>query len=150
MATKAQRVKRRDMASATDILNHWLNTDKFKKLGIFIPDNGDCFACGQYLRIERAHIKPLHENGTNNADNLHLLCSTCHIESEELRGRSYWSWIKHTNSKRYRSRTIRILDKQVNIIGFKKLVESDSSEYYKRKYAPEIEVLAIIKQWNKG
>ncbi len=53
-----------------------------------------CFACGSYHRIERAHIVPLCDGGTNDASNLHLLCAKCHIDSETLVGDLYWAWLE--------------------------------------------------------
>ena len=54
-----------------------------------------CFACKRsYPSVDRAHILPLTDGGDNECGNLHLLCHTCHKESEHLTGDKYWRWIE--------------------------------------------------------
>ena len=54
-----------------------------------------CFACKKsYHSVDRAHILPLSSGGGNGCENLHLLCHSCHKESEHLSGEVYWVWIK--------------------------------------------------------
>lgn len=69
-----------------------------------IPDHDDpiraesvlktwqCFCCGQPGSLDRAHIRPLALGGSNSVENLHLLCRSCHIESENFQGEGYWRW----------------------------------------------------------
>lgn len=55
-----------------------------------------CFSCGCGGELERAHIVPRHppHNGSDDADNLHLLCRPCHLESEPIADRAtYMAWI---------------------------------------------------------
>lgn len=73
------------MPKRAAICEHW--EDKIEDL------DGNCFACGSSLRVERAHIVPLCEGGTNDVSNLHLLCATCHIDSEPLPVDLYWAWL---------------------------------------------------------
>lgn len=63
-----------------------------------ILDNKQCFACGRMGKIQRCHIKPRCEGGDDHVKNIHLLCVSCHQESEFLSGLSYWRWYRH---KRY-------------------------------------------------
>lgn len=56
-----------------------------------------CFACGHCPGddvewTERAHITARADGGSNDVDNLHLLCPTCHKASESLAGGAYWEW----------------------------------------------------------
>ncbi len=51
-----------------------------------------CFSCGIEGPLERAHIVPHNIGGSEEAVNLHLLCPTCHTQSETLNGDSYWRW----------------------------------------------------------
>ncbi len=57
-----------------------------------------CFACGllwdgKYAQcLEKAHIIAHCDGGTEAPDNLHLLCPTCHHDSEGLCGPDYWTW----------------------------------------------------------
>lgn len=53
-----------------------------------------CFACMSELTLERAHILPKCEGGSDDLDNLHMLCKYCHLDSEILSGQAYWEWFK--------------------------------------------------------
>ncbi len=57
---------------------------------------GLCFACGWTYEqnSERAHIVARTNEGDNTADNLHLLCFTCHKDSEYVEGEAYLDWFK--------------------------------------------------------
>lgn len=66
-------------------------------------DGQACFACGQHCdgtghaSIDRAHIKPVVKfrgKFPHAFDNLHLLCTRCHVDSEYLEGDRYWRWFK--------------------------------------------------------
>ncbi len=52
-----------------------------------------CFACGVDFITERCHILPINHGGTNDVENLHLLCKSCHQESEDLSGELYFEWL---------------------------------------------------------
>lgn len=63
-------------------------------------ERGDfCFACGLLTNnhTERAHIIARVSGGTDNVDNLHLLCSICHKDSELFEGDRYFEWFKNRN-----------------------------------------------------
>jgi len=51
-----------------------------------------CFCCGRAGALDRAHIKAMSIGGTNTAENLHMLCRSCHVESEPYQDESYWRW----------------------------------------------------------
>ena len=53
---------------------------------------GECFACGDCNNLERCHIIPICYGGSNNVDNIHLLCRACHLESEGIK--VYWTWFE--------------------------------------------------------
>jgi len=53
-----------------------------------------CFACMLNLPLYRAHITPYIETQDNSVENLHLLCQTCHRDSEIMSGDEYWNWLK--------------------------------------------------------
>jgi 5-methylcytosine-specific restriction endonuclease McrA len=54
---------------------------------------GVCFACGMDNDgVERCHILARCCGGSDDAANLHMLCRTCHKDSEGLDGEQYWSW----------------------------------------------------------
>jgi hypothetical protein len=92
------------------IYDYWtigLGKNTLLEKGIEIPEQfrlGDdvkrsekvlaCFACGDH-EVQRCHIFPLTKGGTNTVENLHLLCPSCHVESELLVGDLYWRWLKY-------------------------------------------------------
>lgn len=51
-----------------------------------------CFACGLQKITQRAHILAVSEGGNDTVENLHLLCKSCHDESDMLSGQAYWNW----------------------------------------------------------
>lgn len=52
---------------------------------------GECFACGKRVQgLARCHIIPVICGGSNDPENLHLLCPSCHTESEGIK--LYWNW----------------------------------------------------------
>ncbi len=85
------------MPTKKKILGYWQT--HYKKLFINredenVPWEHECFACGNpWDGLHRAHIIPLNKNGTNELSNLHLLCPSCHFESEGLN--EYWIWFKY-------------------------------------------------------
>lgn len=55
-----------------------------------------CFACrwsqDTPLRLHRAHIQPRTMGGSDELENIHLLCGECHTASEHWTGERYWEW----------------------------------------------------------
>lgn len=51
-----------------------------------------CFACGFVANTERAHILARNCGGDDSAENIHLLCWSCHRASEPISGEEYWEW----------------------------------------------------------
>lgn len=57
-----------------------------------------CWSCGfQSERIDRAHIIARMDGGSDHVENIHLLCPTCHIQSEILDIEAYWRWFLATD-----------------------------------------------------
>jgi HNH endonuclease len=90
--------KRGDMPSRSKIKEYWfpLHFSSFgeTRTGDDELVDDECWACGNSIYIERCHIHSLSEGGTNNADNLVLLCRGCHHESELLSPDFFWNWIR--------------------------------------------------------
>jgi len=107
---------RKGMPNKKAILSFWDEHDLFIESGIEINgSNPDCFACGNHVGVERAHILALTEGGGNEVENLHLLCKGCHAESENLSGKSYWKWLVDMNLNHYETAIQRVYRKmQVN------------------------------------
>ena len=89
------------MPSQKDILEYWneyfKNDDRF-----YILNKICCFACGRKTKIERAHILPRFEGGKDEIENIHLLCTGCHTDSENIWGKAYWNWLYWTNKNEYK------------------------------------------------
>lgn len=95
----------RKMASKASIFRYWCidgsGLSIFKSKGIeAYPDS--CFACGDGVYLERAHIQPHCEGGSGLVDNLHMLCKACHFESEYFEGDRYWQWLTYKNQNEYK------------------------------------------------
>lgn len=63
----------------------------------------DCFRCG-WGHAERCHITPRHEGGSDDPDNLHLLCGICHVESEYMDVSAYWVWLQDPDRPTWQTR----------------------------------------------
>lgn len=63
-------------------------------------DDDECMACGRAHALHRAHIMPRCAGGTDEPDNLHLLCPICHRDSEFFVGEAYDAWFDaaHVNT----------------------------------------------------
>ena len=98
MPTRSNYLKRRGMPKKRVIFEYW--EENSSKLGHTKQGSewgvvdGECFACGNFLSVtHRAHIIPLIDGGSNNVDNLHILCASCHYESEGVL--DYWKWLHY-------------------------------------------------------
>ena len=93
--------RKRNMPSKIKIFNYWSG-----KLKNALSDN-TCFKCGIYSNdnkiniVDRAHILSVFDGGTNNLDNLHLLCKKCHTESEPYSGIEYDLWLSSENNEQF-------------------------------------------------
>lgn len=81
----------RNLPSYKRIVDYWL-----KNLPEHLDDGqivmGQCFACGDSLKLERCHIVSKDSGGPDTVDNLHILCGACHLDSEYLSQSDYWKW----------------------------------------------------------
>jgi hypothetical protein len=104
------------MVTKAKIVEHW--QARIEELGP-TPEKRDlseneCFACGDHLKIERAHIEKAQFGGSMGSENLHLLCRRCHTESELFSGGYYWAWLRYQREHEFKPallHTIERLDK---------------------------------------
>lgn len=70
--------QKRRMPTAKQVLEHWT------KNGMYDPPNAanTCWACGFPACVQRAHILAKCDGGTDEVDNLVLLCARCHLTQE--------------------------------------------------------------------
>ncbi|OUT91227.1 MAG: hypothetical protein CBB89_05955 [Rhizobiales bacterium TMED29] len=124
---------KRSLPSKKRIYNYWITNEYLnKELGMELGDWRDCFACG-FPFTQRCHIVSFCEGGSNNEDNLHLLCPNCHLMSEDLSVSAYWKWIKNMNLYFWKSDWF---EDRFKLIGF------DKSKYYKLLFAQKFEQAA--------
>jgi hypothetical protein len=96
---------KRKMPTKKDIYKYW-SSNLISRYDKFWLDDWDddkiqlnyCFACGSNIGVQRAHIIPKCEGGTDDIKNIHLLCPMCHIESEPFKPPLYGEWFKFKNS----------------------------------------------------
>ena len=83
----------RRMPSRKAISEYWRDwtTERFDG----VIDDGTCFACGleDIAALNRAHIVARCNGGSDDVENLHLLCEDCHRLSEHIEGDDYFEWI---------------------------------------------------------
>ena len=103
----------RKMPSRATIAAHWVGRhEKIRE-----DDDGSyCFACGDTFQLERCHIVPRCQGGTDGVENLHVLCALCHKKSEWLTGKAYWRWfdgVKHESHLAHAFRRMMMHDNNV-------------------------------------
>jgi hypothetical protein len=78
---------RKDMPTWNEIKHYWSTTSLFDIKHVQNQNANFCFACTRVFhdsdKLERSHIHALHAGGSNDIKNLHLLCPTCHKDSED-------------------------------------------------------------------
>lgn len=79
--------RKRNMPSRKKIFEYWKDTLEVNE--------GECFKCKQNIPLERAHILSVFDGGSDECDNLHLLCHSCHKNSEILTGIAYDEWFNY-------------------------------------------------------
>lgn len=78
------------MPSRFSIIETW--KPFFKERGIDIKNQ--CFACSFPIFLERSHILSKTYGGSDEPENIHLLCKFCHLESEFLDNKNdYFKWL---------------------------------------------------------
>jgi len=104
MAWKNQQEIRKNTPKSSDIYTYWQNQElPYAKNNEFIVlEKGTCFACGIFHTLQRAHIVPLSQGGTNTLDNIHLLCKGCHSLSEG--NKKYWNWLTYMRANEWKTK----------------------------------------------
>ncbi len=93
--SKSANSKTRKMPSENKIRAYWCERI-YERKDFDSPqevlEKGICFACGIATQVYRAHIKARCDGGSDNVENLHMLCGICHRVSEFLSDDLYWDW----------------------------------------------------------
>jgi len=79
------------------IAKYWgLRISTIKNVSIDeISSASRCFGCLLQLPLQKSHIKDRYFSNDDSLENLHLLCQTCHRDSEFLSDDNYWNWLKN-------------------------------------------------------
>ena len=93
MATKRPDNEGRSMPKGRLVREYWKESNLSEFLNTSGANDKSCMACGGYGN-HRAHILALCYGGSNLPSNIHMLCQSCHVESELLDGYNYWLWLK--------------------------------------------------------
>lgn len=97
MSLKTPNQTKRRMPTEIAIRKHWapllFALKDFDSESEFIEE-AVCFACGFDGSLERAHIISRSDGGDDGVENLHMLCSTCHKDSEFVSGATYFEWLR--------------------------------------------------------
>lgn len=91
-------LNKRKIPTEEKIREHWAErlweVKGFDSIDEFL-EPGWCFACGIGFnsKPDRAHILARAWGGDDSLENLHILCSICHKDSENLYGPAYMDWL---------------------------------------------------------
>lgn len=85
------------MTSRDSIRKHWQDwlIDNNKFAVIEQVYSSLCWGCGQDFDLERAHIVPRVEGGSDAPDNLVMLCYICHKVSELIDPADFLKWLRN-------------------------------------------------------
>ena len=117
--------RRRNMPSRAKIFEYW--KDKIHNA----KNDNTCFKCGitsifeDTVIVDRAHILAVCEKGSDDVDNLHLLCRNCHKESEAHNGNEYKLWMASKNREEF--------TKSLFVLWYDKDIINDSLDLYFNK-----------------
>lgn len=118
--------QKRSMPSKKKVYEYWQH--KFNKIYNKDIQKDCCFACGFNAPIlQRCHILSKVDGGSDKANNLHLLCRFCHIESEFFSGESYSVWIKNKTDSLEMEMHLNVMKHYYRLksLGLKQLIPSD-------------------------
>lgn len=103
--------RKRNMPSRKKIFDFWNG-----KLKPVVNDN-TCFKCGvtsifdkDTIIVDRAHILAVCDGGLDELDNLHLLCKSCHRDSEAYSGDEYKLWFLSKNKEEFAKSLFILID----------------------------------------
>lgn len=104
------------MPTKEEIYKYWRDLDAPVPYSIPYTSNHQvkeklaCFACGFPFHVHRAHIEPKWVGGSDQESNLHLLCPSCHVESEGLSGGRYRSFLDGKRRRSYKHPVIQLFE----------------------------------------
>lgn len=99
MGTKRRNIKNK----TSEVVEYWESRIYEGDLGVDWADaHTRCWRCGYKRGLERCHIIPRSLGGSDECDNLVLLCASCHKEAPNCPDSNYmWEWVKSTKVDMY-------------------------------------------------
>ena len=111
--------EKKSMPSIKLIRKFWFSEEGIEllrsKTGIIISSIQGCMTCGTLGYVECCHIVAKVNGGSYNEDNLHLLCKSCHLESEYFEDERYWRWFRNKYIRDYKEPFQRI-EERLNLL----------------------------------
>lgn len=86
----------RNKTTKKEIASYWVSQGKLPWMNV-VEANVEtcCWRCGIKKRLDRCHIVPRSQGGTDTPDNFVLLCKHCHFENPNLNDiEIVWDWLK--------------------------------------------------------
>jgi HNH endonuclease len=82
--------------SRQDIIDYWIRHQDECGLAVdWVDAHERCWRCGYKSRLERCHIIPHALGGSEDPENLVLLCGRCHREAPNVADPSFmWIWLR--------------------------------------------------------
>ena len=69
-----------------------------RKLKIQARDGPGCLLCGYKHDLTLHHIKKKSDGGSNNLDNLVVLCQLCHVYYHQTEAKDFLKWVEQTRN----------------------------------------------------
>ena len=143
------------------VVEYWLNNDEdiftnkpTIKLNLK-SGQVTCFCCGDHRdNLEKAHIIPVSSGGSNNVDNIHILCKSCHLRTESftdipvIGNELYFNFIKqHPELFLLRQKiTSKLISQNFELCSSVFGKEKNNIEYKVKKEKPILSNLSLYKK----
>jgi len=86
-----------------------------------------CWACGDGFDLQRCHIVSRHSGGSDDPENIAILCRVCHAKSEHFNSETFLRWIDQCEERGLKHHILHVKDRvQLCGISFEKLEKIDN------------------------
>jgi len=77
-------VIRREKDQPGEILDRTRSIPQDVKISVAVRDRGRCVYCGSNRKLHYDHVYPYSKGGSNDVDNLQLLCQDCNLRKSDM------------------------------------------------------------------
>lgn len=70
-----------------------------------------CWACGDGFDLQRCHIVSRQNGGSDEPDNLAILCRPCHAKSEHFNRETFFRWLSQCEERGIKHYIIHVMDR---------------------------------------